>query len=643
MSRYDRSGLAALPDLETSEYRDLFQHLEKIQNKNRQNSRLAETRFARHDVLHQWSRCWEYPYVYHHILKRLATITESSLPTVLDFGCGATFFPFAVADLGATVLCSDIDRASQKEFQIAESAVMTPRGSVRFLLSEENTIPLGDCTVDLICCVSVLEHIPLSSIGKILAELHRILKPGGFLIMTFDLSEPPEYRLSDGDYKEIRTILTERFRFDEPETVEHPANLLHTLNSPYALEVFKGFRLQFFKGKQRLKKLLGKRPMPVMKLFVYGAVFQKGNGSAIPLARENQELPVNVPEISSGCFPLTCKDSGGTVISRPLPLVTFFISAFNQERFIREAVEGAFAQTYSPLEIILSDDCSSDSTFEIMRAMKKEYRGPHSIILNRNDQNLGIGAHVNRIMELAHGTFIVGAAGDDVSLPQRTARIAEFLLGEGQDVVSVFSGGVMMDVSGIELGSLNATFETWMREPARFVRAGLHGVKGASHAWRREVFDRFGPLNSCIVHEDTVIPFRALLLGRIASIPDTLVRCRVHDGSIMRTYAWGTRDGLATWHRRATAHYLNCLSDVAKMESLNVKRRDRTIHAIQRRIRFHTASQCVNRSLWQYFAVQCRWIPAFGKEAAWSAGSAIKMMIRERLARRSAGHLGHPA
>jgi len=39
------------------------------------------------------------------------------------------------------------------------------------------------------------------------------------------------------------------------------------------------------------------------------------------------------------------------------PLLTFALFGYNQEQYIREAVEGAFAQTYSPLEIILSDDC----------------------------------------------------------------------------------------------------------------------------------------------------------------------------------------------------------------------------------------------------------------------------------------------
>src|SRR5712672_4304281 len=102
------------------------------------------------------------------------------------------------------------------------------------------------------------------------------------------------------------------------------------------------------------------------------------------------------------------------------PLLTFALAALNQERFIREAVEAAFAQTYSPLEIILSDDCSEDRTFEIMCEMAKAYRGPHRIVLNRNPVRRSIGGHINRIMEVSQGELILAAAGDDISLPRRT-------------------------------------------------------------------------------------------------------------------------------------------------------------------------------------------------------------------------------
>ena len=63
------------------------------------------------------------------------------------------------------------------------------------------------------------------------------------------------------------------------------------------------------------------------------------------------------------------------------PLVTFALFAYNQEKYIHEAVEGALAQTYEPLEIILSDDSSTDRTFEVMSELAKKYNGKNKVIV----------------------------------------------------------------------------------------------------------------------------------------------------------------------------------------------------------------------------------------------------------------------
>ncbi|MEW6406693.1 MAG: glycosyltransferase family A protein [Chloroflexota bacterium] len=96
-------------------------------------------------------------------------------------------------------------------------------------------------------------------------------------------------------------------------------------------------------------------------------------------------------------------------------MINFYIIAYNQERFVAEAVAGALAQTYSPLEVVLSDECSDDRTFAIMQDMARAFKGPHKIVLNRNEKHLGVGAHINRILELCTGDWIVASAGDDVS------------------------------------------------------------------------------------------------------------------------------------------------------------------------------------------------------------------------------------
>ena len=105
------------------------------------------------------------------------------------------------------------------------------------------------------------------------------------------------------------------------------------------------------------------------------------------------------------------------------PLITFALFAYNQEKYIRDAVEGAFAQTYEPLEIILSDDCSVDKTFEIMREMAEAYDGPNDVRVRRNEVNIGTVDHVITVAREAIGELLVVAAGDDISLPMRTREV----------------------------------------------------------------------------------------------------------------------------------------------------------------------------------------------------------------------------
>ena len=66
---FDRSGLATLSDIETAEWRELYAVMEKEQAEvlaQESRFRSLEYKWPR-DPLHNWSRVWEYPYVYHHL------------------------------------------------------------------------------------------------------------------------------------------------------------------------------------------------------------------------------------------------------------------------------------------------------------------------------------------------------------------------------------------------------------------------------------------------------------------------------------------------------------------------------------------------------------------------------------------------
>ena len=70
------------------------------------------------------------------------------------------------------------------------------------------------------------------------------------------------------------------------------------------------------------------------------------------------------------------------------PLATLFVVFYNQQDFVEDAVKGALSQTYENLEIIFSDDCSTDRTFDEIKKWTQEYAGSHKVIINRNEKNL---------------------------------------------------------------------------------------------------------------------------------------------------------------------------------------------------------------------------------------------------------------
>jgi glycosyltransferase involved in cell wall biosynthesis len=222
------------------------------------------------------------------------------------------------------------------------------------------------------------------------------------------------------------------------------------------------------------------------------------------------------------------------------PLLTFAIAAFNQERFIREAVEAAFAQTYSPLEIILSDDCSEDRTFEIICELAKAYRGPHRVVLNRNPLRRSIGGHINRIVEISRAEMILSAAGDDISLPERSQAVYEAWEASGRRATSIHSGIIQIDENGCPIEQV---FKTDYHRTDRglveqtvtslaYVQTLEPLIFGCANAFSRQLFKVFGTLPEEVIHEDNSLAFRSVLAGQVLYINQPLVKYRVHGGNV---------------------------------------------------------------------------------------------------------------
>ena len=232
---FNRSGMAALSDLESPEHEDIFSNLEKDQDiflEKEHEFRSNEYKWPR-DPLYDFSRVWEYPYVYHHLAAYLGTLPQNTKPVVADVGSGVVFFPFSLAKIGYHVVCADIDPICKRDLALARKCVPHSPGTVDFRLIESTSLPFGDSECDALYCISVLEHIP--DFEKTITEMYRILKPGGLCLITCDINLQPEdgLQLDSAQYARLMSLIDSSFVRVYPERTIHPVDVLTTRNSPY--------------------------------------------------------------------------------------------------------------------------------------------------------------------------------------------------------------------------------------------------------------------------------------------------------------------------------------------------------------------------------------------------------------------------
>jgi len=236
------------------------------------------------------------------------------------------------------------------------------------------------------------------------------------------------------------------------------------------------------------------------------------------------------------------KHQNSTKYSDKKPLVSFCLLAYNQEKYIKDAVMGAFAQTYSPLEIIISDDCSTDGTYDVLKTLVTAYRGPHRVKLFKNPKNIGICSHVNLMWQHAGGEWIFAAAGDDVSSAERVEKVMNLVIHHPKLKLVLSYLNLINDqgnIKGINRlgGKLTSqgtpSFSTWdINDRIANKAPESHG---ACFCYSRELIDLFDPLPVGGVHEDNIINWRAELTGDSGILREPLVSYRVHQFQITHT------------------------------------------------------------------------------------------------------------
>lgn len=213
------------------------------------------------------------------------------------------------------------------------------------------------------------------------------------------------------------------------------------------------------------------------------------------------------------------------------PLVSVLIPCYNVEKYVIESVSSILNQTYTNIEVIAINDCSTDSTRE-----KLEYLAETDsrIKVYNNQENLKLINTLNKGIELCSGKYIARMDADDISLPTRLEKQVRFL--ESNSDYSIVSTMFYTFRTG-------STKKDLYLNPTKFedLQAFLLFKSGICHPAvmiRKTLFTELGlRFEHQYLHvEDYALWSKALYYTKLANIGEPLLLYRVHESQISTVY-----------------------------------------------------------------------------------------------------------
>lgn len=127
------------------------------------------------------------------------------------------------------------------------------------------------------------------------------------------------------------------------------------------------------------------------------------------------------------------------------PLVTVVLTTFNQGKYIEEALNSVFLQSYAQIQLIVIDNASTDNTLAVIETKKET---SSDFILIKNLSNKGLCGAFNQGLALAKGKYIIDLSGDDILLPDRIGKQIQAFELLSEDYAVVFSNARYIDPDG---------------------------------------------------------------------------------------------------------------------------------------------------------------------------------------------------
>ncbi len=226
------------------------------------------------------------------------------------------------------------------------------------------------------------------------------------------------------------------------------------------------------------------------------------------------------------------------------PLVTIICICYNHARFVEQALDSVFAQTYDNLELIVIDDGSSDGSTKLIKRWIASH--PNTTLLI-NAKNLGYCKTFNKAFAISKGSFCIDLAADDILLSHRVEAGVKALTDAGAEYGVTFSDAEHVDEHGKYL-RLHSE-----KHPHSSITSGdvykdvidRYFICSPTMMFRREVVERLNGYDETLAYEDFDFWVRAARTFKFIYSPQVLVKKRSVANSMSKNQF--TRAGDQRW------------------------------------------------------------------------------------------------
>lgn len=246
-----------------------------------------------------------------------------------------------------------------------------------------------------------------------------------------------------------------------------------------------------------------------------------------------------------------------------MPIISVAMATYNGEKYIEEQIESILNQTYVDFELIIRDDCSTDSTYKILNEFAIKDR---RIVVKRNNINIGFKKNFELLIDDCNGKYIAFADQDDI-WEKNHIEILFSIIGN-KDVACGNSllvdqynnslGFTMKEVVGME-HEIDSERICWRLFFDNF-------VQGSAMLVRKELCDKYLPVPNIVKFHDYWLALVASLKNGVAYTPEIILRYRQHGNNVTNNIkssivreAYNAINGFNKKHFLRQAEILLCL------------------------------------------------------------------------------------